>query len=83
MMQYKFELIVADPAHLTAAAEPLNDLAEERWTVVALVPFDPGKTYLALLGREKEEREELLEPLAVDAAIDAAIVEKLPSPNAN
>ena len=80
MMQYTFELITVDPSHLTAAAEPLNDLAKDRWTVIAVVPFDPvAKSFLVLLGREKEERKELLEPMTVDAAI----IGQLPSPAAS
>jgi len=65
---------------LTAAAEPLNELAKDRWTVISVVPFGaPGKAYLVLLGREKEERVELLEPMAVDKAI----IDQLPSTAAN
>jgi hypothetical protein len=80
MMQYTFELISVDSGHLAAAAEPLNELAKERWTVIAVVPFGAGaKSYLVLLGREKEERVELLEPMAVDKAI----INQLPSTTAN
>ena len=79
-MEYTFELITVDPLRLNSGVAPLNEMAKDRWKVVTLVPYGPTeRTYLALLGREKEEREGLLESLKTDSAI----MDKLLAPAAN
>jgi hypothetical protein len=80
MMEYTLELKTIDPAHLSAGAESLNELARGRWKVITLVPFDSAKkSYLVLFGREREDREVPSEPLE----LDSAIIDELPAPAAN
>lgn len=80
MMEYTFELITIDSLHRNSGVKPLNELAKDRWKVITLVPFGPTeKNYLALLGREKEEQEGLLESVKSDSAI----VDNLSAPAAN
>ena len=80
MMEYTFELITIDPLHLESGFEPLNELAKNRWKVITLLPFSPTeKNYLALLGRDKEEQEGIVESLKSDSAIGDTI--SAPAPN--
>jgi hypothetical protein len=79
-MEYMFDLITIKPLHLDSGVEALNQLAKGRWKVIPLVPFGPsGKSYLALLGREKEEQE----GLQVSLRAKPAIIGTLSDPAAN
>ena len=80
MMEYILDLITIDPLHLDSGVEALNELAKDRWKVITLVPFGPsGKSYLALLGRDKEEQE----GLQVSLKAQPAIIGTLSDPAAN
>ena len=80
MTEYMFDLIAIDPLHLDSGVEALNELTKKRWQVITLVPFGPsGKSYLALLGRDKEEEK----GLQISLKAESTTIGTLSDPAAN